>query len=205
MNSDYKVLYLTSNEAGLPLAEWIGNTAKVEVVQGKINLDIVKQICPNILISYNYAQIVKDDVLDYMRGKSINMHISMLPWNKGADPNFWSFVDDTPKGVTIHQMVPELDVGAIIYQKECFFDPQKETFVTTYDRLQCTIQELFKEHWSEIRNFEYQLVPQTERGSYHKHSQLLELREKIPFEWTDYISDYLKKYKQYQKNHSIYL
>ncbi len=33
----------------------------------------------------------------YMPKKSIiNLHISYLPWNKGAYPNVWSFIDETP-------------------------------------------------------------------------------------------------------------
>ena len=30
------------------------------------------------------------------------MHISYLPFNRGAHPNYWSFKDNSPKGVTIH-------------------------------------------------------------------------------------------------------
>lgn len=149
--------------------------------------------------SYNYAHIIKQDVLDYMEGKSVNMHISMLPWNKGADSNFWSFVENSPKGVTIHQMVPGLDSGAIMYQRECIFDISKETFSSAYQKLQDAIQELFKEKWDEIRTFGYQLKPQEGKGSYHAHKQFVELKEKIPFEWSDVISDYLKRYEEYNE------
>ncbi len=58
----------------------------------------------------------------------INLHISFLPWNRGAHPNFWSFYDDTPKGVTIHLIDEGIDTGAIIYQKEITFDRNEKTF-----------------------------------------------------------------------------
>lgn len=199
MGNVFKVLYVTSNKASLPLADWISKTpdVKVEVFQDKLTLNIIKKFSPDILISYNYIHIIKANVLEYMEGKSINMHISMLPWNKGTYPNFWSFVENTPKGVTIHQIVPGLDAGAIIYQKECFFDTKIETFASTYQKLQDAVQELFKEHWDEIRKFSYSLNPQEGEGSYHVRSQFFDLREQVPFEWSDKISDYLTRYNQY--------
>ena len=54
--------------------------------------------------------------------KIINLHISYLPYNKGAHPNFWSFADNTPSGVTIHEVNENLDSGNIIFQKKIEFD-----------------------------------------------------------------------------------
>ena len=72
------------------------------------------------MVSYGYRKIVLADVIDKMAGEIINLHISYLPWNRGANPNFWSFIDDTPKGVTIHEMSADLDKGRILCQKELF-------------------------------------------------------------------------------------
>ena len=55
-------------------------------------------------VSYRYRKIIRQDIIDYFEGKLINMHIAFLPWNKGADPNLWSYIDNTPKGVTIHRI-----------------------------------------------------------------------------------------------------
>lgn len=46
----------------------------------------------------------------------MNLHISYLPWNKGADPNFWSCIDGTPAGVTLHHIDAGVDTGDIIAQ-----------------------------------------------------------------------------------------
>ena len=53
--------------------------------------------------------------------KIINLHISYLPWNKGASPNLWSVVEETKKGVSIHYVDSTLDTGEIIVQKELDF------------------------------------------------------------------------------------
>ncbi|HUX61123.1 MAG TPA: formyltransferase family protein, partial [Ignavibacteriaceae bacterium] len=56
----------------------------------------------DFIVSYGYRNIIGKPVLDKFQGRAINLHISYLPWNRGADPNLWSFFDNTPKGVTIH-------------------------------------------------------------------------------------------------------
>lgn len=134
-----------------------------------------------------------------MKGNIINLHISYLPWNKGADPNIWSFLDDTPKGVTIHQINSGLDTGKIMYQRECFFDIEKETFTSTYDKLQQIIMDLFKENWEEIKAGNYPLKEQQEIGSCHKKKDLEELQSKIAFRWSDNIADFLRRYQRLEE------
>jgi len=63
------------------------------------------------LISYGYRHIFKPEVIQRFRGRIINLHISFLPWNRGVDPNQWSFLQDTPKGVTIHFIDEGIDLG----------------------------------------------------------------------------------------------
>ena len=71
---------------------------------------------PKLIVSYNYKHIIQPEIIVLMNGRLVNLHISYLPWNKGSDPNFWSFIDNTPKGVTIHKIDNHLDTGAILYQ-----------------------------------------------------------------------------------------
>ena len=58
----------------------------------------------DFIISYGCRHILRKDILDKFPNKAINFHISLLPWNKGADPNLWSFLEDSPKGVTAHYL-----------------------------------------------------------------------------------------------------
>ena len=44
--------------------------------------------------------------------------MSFLPYNRGSHPNFWSFIDDTPKGITIHEIDEGADTGNIVFQKK---------------------------------------------------------------------------------------
>ena len=76
-------------------------------------------------ISYNYRHKINRPTIDYFDGKLINLHISYLPYNRGADPNLWSFIDDTPSGVTIHLIDEGLDTGPILIQKQPIFNNEK--------------------------------------------------------------------------------
>lgn len=112
-----------------------------------IDLQYIKERKIDFVVSYGYRHIVRTDVLNYLKDRIINLHISYLPWNKGADPNLWSFLEDTPKGVTIHFMDEGIDTGDIIAQKELFFDCDHAALATTYAQLQAEMISLFRETW----------------------------------------------------------
>ena len=81
------------------------------IICDKITIDIAEQY--DFIISFGYRHIIKEDIIDKFINKIINLHISYLPYNKGADPNLWSYLENTPKGVTIHYIdkgypVPEM-------------------------------------------------------------------------------------------------
>ena len=44
---------------------------------------------------------------------------------QGAHPNFWSFYDNTPSGVTIHLIDAGIDTGDVLYQKKLIFIQMK--------------------------------------------------------------------------------
>jgi methionyl-tRNA formyltransferase len=121
------------------------------------------------VISWGYRQILKAELLGRFKRPPINLHISLLPWNRGADPNLWSFLEDSPKGVTIHQLDAGIDTGPILTQSEVKFQGE-ETLKSSYDILQAKIEALFLEKWPEIYSGRLKGVPQAPGGSYHRIS-----------------------------------
>lgn len=185
------VLFLTNNDNTADLYDWLlAQGEKVYRMQNKISLEIIKQLKPSYIISFNYRYLIKKDVLEYMQGKVINLHTSYLPFNRGSAPNFFSFMEDTKKGVTIHLMDEGLDTGDILCQKELYFDEEKETFATTYDRLLLSIKELFKENWQAIKDGRLKPKKQEGEGTYHRMQELSAIREKHPFTWDVVIAEY---------------
>jgi folate-dependent phosphoribosylglycinamide formyltransferase PurN/RimJ/RimL family protein N-acetyltransferase len=190
-----RVLVVTNNENTVPLLEWLQCRACVQVFSDRIFLTDLKKFSPDLILSYNYNFLIERDVIEFMKGNIINMHISLLPWNRGASPNLWSFLENTPKGVTIHKIDAELDKGLILYQEEMQFDIAVETLETTYRKLNNRIMELFKEHWDEIASQSYYGRRPIGKGSYHSVKDLRELREKMDFSWTDKIENVVCAYK----------
>lgn len=121
----------------------------------------------DFLISYRYRHIIKPEILECFPKRAINLHISLLPWNRGADPNLWSFLENTPKGVTIHFLDVGVDTGAILVQEEVDFSAS-ETLKSSYDRLGEKIEALLKKTWPDIRSGKLLGKKQKDGGSAHR-------------------------------------
>ena len=126
------------------------------------------------LVSYGYRRILTPEQLS-LYSHAVNLHISLLPWNRGADPNYWSWRDRTPKGVSIHYIDAGVDTGPILAQQEVAFGPD-ETLRTSYARLRGTVEALFAQEWPRIR-FAPEGTPQPAGGSYHHRTDLPELSD----------------------------
>lgn len=117
----------------------------------RISVDRLHKDGIDFIISYGYRYLIRSDVIAACPGRIINLHISFLPWNRGSDPNFWSFFDATPKGVSIHRIDAGLDTGPILAQEEIVFAPG-ETLASSYEKLRHAVEALLAETWPSIRN-----------------------------------------------------
>lgn len=104
----------------------------------------------DFIVSYGFRHIIRKPILEHLVDRAINLHIAYLPWNRGADPNLWSFLESTPKGVTIHYIDEGIDTGDIIAQRLVDCDGEEETLATSYAKLNCAIIDLFSEVWPSI-------------------------------------------------------
>jgi|GEM_PF-702833 len=164
-----KILFLTNNENSYQLANWLkNNNEDIKIFSEKLSIEFVQKYNPSFLVSYNYKYIIPENILLFFRkGRAINLHISYLPWNKGSNPNFWSFVENTKKGVTIHILEKGLDTGEIIVQKLVKFNEEKDTLASSYTKLHKTIVNLFIKYWYKIKFDKIKYKKQSEKGSYH--------------------------------------
>ena len=190
------VLFLTNNDNTDDLYQWLKEREPlVYKVTNKLTAEMTEQLAPAFAVSFNYRHLIPEEVLKLLPGRVVNLHTSLLPFNRGSAPNFFSFLEDTPKGVTIHLVDKGLDTGDILLQKELCFDETKETFATTYNALLAEIKRLFQENWPAIRDGKIQPVRQEGEGSCHRMQELQEIREEHPFVWSDNIAEYKRKLK----------
>lgn len=196
-----KILFLGYSNS--PLINFIKNNGdEVIVSEEKINVSFIKENKIDFVVSYGYRHLIKRDVLEILPNKVINLHISYLPYNKGADPNFWSFIEDTPKGVTIHIVNEGVDTGDIILQDIVeLFDT--DTLKTTYGILQSSIQALFINNWNDIKAQKIEPKKQIEKGTYHKSTEKEKYIKEIKDRWLDIpiveLVDYIDNLKMSQQ------
>ena len=117
-------------------------------------------------ICFGFSKKIKKSQLHFFKRPPINLHISYLPYNKGSDPNFWSFIHNTPKGVTIHEMNSEIDDGPIILRKKINFkNDEKLTLNKSYKKLKKAVEDLLKKNFNKILSRKYKTFKPTEYGS----------------------------------------
>lgn len=158
----------------------------------KIDCSYIKKEEIDFIISYGYRHIINENVLEKLNYRAINLHISYLPWNRGADPNLWSFVENTKKGVTIHYIDTGIDSGDIIIQKEVPY-LSSDTLKSSYERLILEIEKLFIDNWTEIKDCRINTHRQPIGGSYHKKIDRKKIDHLITKGWDTSIQDLLAK------------
>ncbi|BDW96816.1 hypothetical protein MACH10_25010 [Thalassospira tepidiphila] len=131
------------------------------------SVDPIEEVDYDLIVSFGYRHIISQNTLNRITCPIMNLHISYLPYNRGAHPGFWSFFDDTPSGVTIHLIDDGLDTGPVIYQRKVTFDAGEVTFADAHRRLVSEIEDLFVVHLDELLTGKWRAVPQCGEGTKH--------------------------------------
>lgn len=98
-------------------------------------IDLLKSLSVDLLAVVAYGKIIGDRLISLYPGRIINVHPSLLPEYRGVAPYQWAIVNgETETGVTIIQIVKELDAGDMIIQKSCPIGPD-ENASELHDRL----------------------------------------------------------------------
>lgn len=119
-----------------------------------------------LVISFGYRHIIPKSLIE-KSPPIINLHISMLPYNRGTHPIFWSAYESTPSGVSIHSIDEGIDTGPLLYQKEVYIDQKKSTFTEAHQILRQELENLFITNYKQIASGEYPKKKQTSVGTYH--------------------------------------
>ena len=77
----------------------------------------VKQLEFDIILTMAYGQIISEDILRLPRLGAYNLHGSLLPKYRGAAPIQFALLNgDKETGVTLMEMVKEMDAGKMFYK-----------------------------------------------------------------------------------------
>lgn len=95
--------------------------------------------------------IIKEPLLSLPQNGFINTHPSMLPHNRGKNPNFWALIEQCPFGVTLHKINHKIDDGQIIAQREIPYN-WEDTGESLYSKALSAMTELFVNTYPNIRS-----------------------------------------------------
>lgn len=110
-------------------------------------LAALRALEPDIGVSIYFGYILRRPILSLPPAGCINLHPAYLPYQRGANPNVWSLLEEgTPAGATLHYMDEGIDTGDIIHQRRLVVAPT-DTGATLYRRLEGLSLEVFQEAW----------------------------------------------------------
>jgi len=172
-----KILFLGFNKKQTKIIDFSRNFKRnifVKNLQGRVTLKTLNSF--DLVVSFGYKELISKEILNHFKKPIINLHLGYLPYNKGAEPNFWSFAENTPSGITIHKIEPGINTGKILYQKNIDFELLRNksslTFKKTHKILTNEIENLFMINFENILINKLELFPQIGRGSYHNNDDL---------------------------------
>jgi methionyl-tRNA formyltransferase len=133
---------------------------------------LLKNLQADLGILAWWPYIIKEPILSITRLGILNFHPSYLPYNRGKNYNFWTIVEDTPFGVTLHFISNGVDNGDIAFQSR-IEKSWEDTGKTLYEKAQTEIVRLFVESFPRIKSGDIPKINQElNKGNYHKASEL---------------------------------
>jgi methionyl-tRNA formyltransferase len=173
-----EIVFLGLNDIGERVYDWLTDREDATVLAlltEQSQLDVVKRLEPDLIVSAGFRHIVPEEVISIPDLVVVNFHKSYLPDNRGANPNVWSIIEDSPAGITLHYMTPEMDGGTIIDKREISVRPD-DTGLSLYERLEAAQFGQFRECWPAIRDDAVETTAQDlEGGTVHYKQDFVEL------------------------------
>jgi methionyl-tRNA formyltransferase len=119
-----------------------------------------------------WPYIIPKAIIQLTKRGFANTHPGYLPYNRGKHPSFWSIVEGTPFGVTLHYVDQEIDNGPIIAQKEIPIT-WLDTGETLYNQAREEMLSLFYDSFDRIKENSVKISPQSKAsGSFHLGKEL---------------------------------
>jgi methionyl-tRNA formyltransferase len=79
----------------------------------------IKAMEPDLIFSFYYRNMIKEEILSIPRLGAFNLHGSLLPKYRGRVPINWAVLHgEKETGVTLHHMVKRADAGDIVDQEK---------------------------------------------------------------------------------------
>jgi len=112
----------------------------------------IKKLNPTYFICHGYDTVLKPNVINMVNvGNAINIHTGLIDQYRGRYPTVFPIIDGKREaGITIHQMIPEVDAGPVYGQAKVPVEDM-DTARTLYDKCMGAGFSLFEQLWPDIK------------------------------------------------------
>ncbi len=120
----------------------------------------IRSLAPDLIFSFYYRNMVKENILAIPEKGCLNLHGSLLPKYRGRCPVNWVLVNgEKETGVTLHYMTPRPDDGDIVSQKSVpiHYD---DTALTLFGKIEKAAELLLDEALPLIKSGKAKRTPQ---------------------------------------------
>ena len=126
---------------------------------------------PDFIVTAAFGQILSQEVLDIPKWGTVNVHASLLPAYRGANPVQWAILNgDTQTGITTMLTALEVDAGPMLKQATIDIEPN-ETMGELVERLAAAGGTILVDSLAELA--EGRLTPQEQDVSRATHAPKL--------------------------------
>lgn len=135
-------------------------------------LDALAAASPRLGILAWWPRILKGRILSVPSMGWLNFHPSLLPDNRGKNPNFWCLADTTPCGVSLHFIDEGVDTGPVVAHAQVDVG-WEDTGETVYLKCRERIVKLFRESVDGVLSGDLVPIDQDlSSGSSHKAADM---------------------------------
>ena len=135
-------------------------------------LSQLKQLNLDLIILAWWPYILKKEMISLPKIGCLNFHNSFLPYNRGKHANFWTLVEGTTFGVTIHFIDSGIDSGDIAFQS-IIEKSWEDTGKSLYYKSQKELIKLFIANFQQIKEGKIPRKIQSPKlVTYHNSSEL---------------------------------
>ncbi|MFS8930198.1 formyltransferase family protein [Cupriavidus taiwanensis] len=126
----------------------------------------------DLMILAWWPRILPKSLIEIPRRGVVNFHPSWLPYNRGKHYNFWTIVEDTPFGVSLHLVNEDVDQGDILFQSR-IEKSWEDDGGSLYHAAKRAMVALFEAHYEDLVTGNYAARPQDlKAGSFHLAKEL---------------------------------
>jgi methionyl-tRNA formyltransferase len=128
------------------------NIPVFQPVKIREDYSFLDEVKPELILCFAYGQIIPEEVLKYPKFGSLNFHGSLLPKYRGASPIQYALMNnDEVTGVTLMEMVKEMDAGRMYVKEEIKID-EDENYETLSKKMSEVSLDIAKNYLSDYVN-----------------------------------------------------